>query len=117
MADTHVAADRDMMYIGLHAHKNLLLDRCTALQTLDACLQFLLPVVTILANPQPSFILASLDLQSRCELAMWVMKDQKSKGEEIFLLSDPTYCFVHLLLLLNETLVVISSIGDPGGFL
>lgn len=64
MADMHVAADR-MMYVGLHAHKNLLLDRCTALQTLDACLQFLLPGVTILANPQTSFILASLDLQSK----------------------------------------------------
>jgi hypothetical protein len=70
MADMYVAADRDMMYIGSHAHKNLLLDRCTALQSLDAYLQFLLPVVTILANPRTSFILASLDLQSRDELEM-----------------------------------------------
>jgi hypothetical protein len=72
--DMHVMVEtrRAMMYVGSHhcnAHKNLLLDRRTALQGLDARLQFLLFVVMVFANSRTGFILASLDLQSTCELA------------------------------------------------
>lgn len=62
IADMYVIVDGAMMYIVLHVNKDLLLDGCNALQGLDACLKFLLLVVTILADPRPSFILTSLDL-------------------------------------------------------
>jgi hypothetical protein len=72
--DMHVMVEtrRAMMYVGFHhcnTRKNLLLDRRTALQGLYARLQFLLFVVTVFADPRTGFILASLDLQSTCELA------------------------------------------------
>jgi hypothetical protein len=75
MADMHVMVEtrRGLMDVGLlhdcNAHKNLLLDGRTALQGLDARLQFLLFVVTDFANLRTGLILASLDLQCTCELA------------------------------------------------
>jgi hypothetical protein len=63
VADMYVImVDGAMMYIMLQVNKDLLLDGCNALQGLDACLQFLLLVVMVLADPRPSFILTSLDL-------------------------------------------------------
>jgi len=99
-------------YIGLHVHTNLLLDGRTALQRLDARLQVLLLVVTAFGNPRTNLILAGLDLQSRYELATRVMLDtQGTKDDRKGECSDATYCFVHFLLLVNETLIVVSDIG------
>lgn len=53
---------KDKMYIRLQAHIDLLLNRRNAFQSLDACLQFLLPVFTILLDPFTGVILAILDL-------------------------------------------------------
>ena len=112
MADMHVAAVGDKGRIsGCYAHMNLLLDGRTGHVWIDARLQVLLLVVTIFGNPRTGLILASFDLQSRFELATRVMPDtQETKDDREGECSDATYCFVHFLLLVNETLIVVPGI-------
>ena len=96
-------------------HTNdLLLDRRNALQGTDACLQFFVPAFTVLFDLSPGITPASLDLQSTRESVIWYTLADRTEKQDC---SSVTYCFVHLSLLSDETLVVVSSVGDLGGFL